>query len=252
MAESGKALMHKSFMNREYSFKHSPFEQEFEFYDCVRNGDIDSVKKLMTPLGGSGSGTLSEDPLRNLKYHFVITIAMMTRFCVDGGMEMETAYTLSDLYILKADKCRAEKDIHKLHNEAIIDYTMQMKKIFRGNIYSKPVIMTMDYIYDNLHSKISAEDIAEYVSLSTAYLSRLFHKEVGVTISTYIAVKRVETAQNMLKYSDYSSLDISNYLAFASHSHFISTFRKYTGMTPNEFRKKYYRDNWGNIMKKTK
>ena len=252
MAESGKPLTYKSFMNREYSFKHSPFEQEFEFYDCVKSGDIDSVKRLMTPLGGDGAGILSEDPLRNLKYHLIITIAMMTRFCVEGGMEMETAYTLSDLYILKADKCRTENEVHKLHNEAILDFTVQMKKLSRGNIYSKPVIMTMDYIYDNLHSKISAEDIAESVSLSTAYLSRIFHKEVGVTISTYIAVKRVETAQNMLKYSDYSSLDISNYLAFTSHSHFISTFKKYTGMTPSEFRKKYYRDNWGDNTKKSK
>lgn len=48
----------------------------------------------------------------------------------------------------------------------------------------------------------------------------------------------------MLKYSDYPPADIGNYLAFTSHSHFISAFRKYTGMNPNEFRKKYYRDNW--------
>ncbi len=245
MAESGKALTYKAFMNREYAFKHSPFEREFEFYDCVKSGDIESVKKLMTPLGGSGSGVLSEDPLRNLKYHFVVTVAMLTRFCVEGGMEMETAYTLSDLYILKADKCSSADEIHKLHSEAILDFTGQMKRISRGNIYSKPVIMAMDHIYDNLHSRISVEDIAKSVNLSTAYLSRMFHKEVGVTISTYIAVKRVETAQNMLKYSDYSSLDISNYLAFTTHSHFISTFKKYTGMTPNEFRRKYYRSNWG-------
>lgn len=251
MAESGRSLTYRSFMNREYSFTHSPVEKELEFYDCVKSGDIDGVKKLITPLGGSGSGILSEDPIRNLKYHFVINIAMMTRFCVEGGMEMETAYTLSDLYIMKADKCRSENEIHRIHSESILDYTMQMKKISRGNIYSKPVIMTMDYIYNHLHSKISAAEIAGSVSLSTAYLSRLFHREVGVTISTYIAVKRVETAQNMLKYSDYTSLDISNYLAFASHSHFISTFRKYTGMTPNEFRKKYYRDNWGEISKRS-
>lgn len=111
----------------------------------------------------------------------------------------------------------------------------------------------MDYIYDHLHSKISEEEIAEYVSLSPSYLSRLFRSEVGVTVSTYIAVKRVETAQNMLKYSDYSPVDIGNYLAFNSHSHFISTFKKYTGMTPNEFRRKYYRSTWSmDRTKKTK
>ncbi|MDD6991096.1 MAG: AraC family transcriptional regulator [Oscillospiraceae bacterium] len=247
MSQSEKELTYKAFLNREYEFRHSPFEKEFEFYDCVKSGDTDSVERLMTPLGSSGAGVLSQDPLRNLKYHFIVTIALITRFCVEGGMEMETAYTLSDLYILKADKCTCEKDIHALHREAVLEFTRQMNKLAHGNVYSKPVIMTMDYIYDNLHSKISEADIAEYISLSPSYISRLFKKEVGVTICTYIAVKRVETAQNMLKYSDYSPVDIGNYLAFTSHSHFISVFRKYTGMTPNEFRKKYYRDNWGDI-----
>lgn len=245
MPQSEKELTYKAFLNREYSFKHSPFEKEFEFYDCVKNGDTEGVKRHMTPLGGSGAGVLSDDPLRNLRYHFIITIALITRFCVEGGMEMESAYTLSDLYISKADKCTSEEGIHSLHREAVLDFTDQMNKIARGDIYSKPIIMAMDYIYDHLHSKISEEDIAEYVSLSPSYLSRLFRREVGVTITAYIAVKRVETAQNMLKYSDFSPLDIGNYLAFSSHSHFISTFKKYTGMTPNEFRKKYYRSNWG-------
>lgn len=250
MSQSEKELTYKAFLNREYEFRHSPFEKEFEFYDCVKNGDTDGVERLMTPLGGSGTGVLSDDPLRNLKYHFIVTIALITRFCVEGGMEMETAYTLSDLYILKADKCTCEKDIHALHREAVLEFTRQMNRLAHGNVYSKPVIMTMDYIYDNLHSKISEGDIAEYVSLSPSYISRLFKKEVGVTICTYIAIKRVETAQNMLKYSDYSPVDIGNYLAFTSHSHFISVFRKYTGMTPNEFRKKYFRDNWGDIRRK--
>ncbi len=245
MALSNKELTYKSFLNREYNFRHSPFEKEFEFYECVKSGDSEGVLRLMTPLAGEGSGELSEDPLRNLKYHFVVTIALITRFCVEGGMEMETAYTLSDLYILKMDKTASEEQIHVLHREAVLDFTEHMNRIAHENIYSKPVIMTMDYIYDNLHEKISVEDIADSVGLSPSYLSRLFHKEVGVTISVYTAVKRVETAQNMLRFSDYSPTDIGNYLAFSSNSHFINTFKKYTGMTPREFRAKYYRSNFG-------
>lgn len=240
MAQSEKELTYKAFMNREYGFSHSPFEREFEFYDYVKNGDTQTVKRLMKPLGGSGSGVLSDDPVRNLRYHFIVTIALITRFCVEGGMEMEAAYTLSDLYIMKADRCTSENEIHALHSEAVLDFTKQMNKLSRKNVYSKPITMAMDYIYDHLHSKISEENIAQHVSLSTSYLSRLFRKEVGVTISTYIAVKRIAAAKNMLKYSEFSPLDIANYLSFNSHSHFISTFKKYTGMTPGEYRKKYY------------
>ncbi len=243
MYESEKALTLKTFINREYAFRHSSYEKEFAFYNYVKTGDMKNVKNFMNPLGSHGSGTLSENPLQNLKYHFTVTIALITRFCVEGGMEMETAYTLSDLYILKADKCTNEADIHTLHKRAVLDFTEQMAKLAKQTIYSKPVIMAMDYIYDNLHSKISIEELAGYTALSTSYLSRLFHREVGITITAYIATKRIETAQNMLKYSDYSPLDIGNYLSFTTHSHFISTFKKYTGMTPGEFRKQYFRSN---------
>ena len=247
MSELHKELSRIEFEMRENSMTHTPVENEMRFYDAVKRGDMDAARTLSTPLGGEGFGVLSTDRLRNLKYHLVITVSFITRFCVEGGMEMETAYTLSDLYILKADKCMTEKDIHALHKEAVLEFTRQMNRLATADVYSKPVIMTMDYIYDHLHSRINETEIAEYVSLSPSYISRLFKKEVGVSLSTYIAVKRVETAQNMLKYSDYPPVDIGNYLAFTSHSHFISVFRKYTGMTPNEFRKKYYRDNWGNI-----
>ena len=247
MSELHKELSRIEFEMRENSMTHTPVENEMRFYEAVKRGDMDAARTLSTPLGGEGFGVLSTDRLRNLKYHLVVTVSFITRFCVEGGMEMETAYTLSDLYILKADKCMTEKDIHALHKEAVLEFTRQMNRLATADVYSKPVIMTMDYIYDHLHSKINETEIAEYVSLSPSYISRLFKKEVGVSLSTYIAVKRVETAQNMLKYSDYPPADIGNYLAFTSHSHFISVFRKYTGMTPNEFRKKYYRDSWGNI-----
>jgi AraC-like DNA-binding protein len=48
----------------------------------------------------------------------------------------------------------------------------------------------------------------------------------------------------MLKFSEYTPLDIGNYLNFSSHSHFISCFRKHTGMTPKQYRENYFRMTW--------
>jgi AraC family transcriptional regulator len=78
MSQTEKELSYKAFLNREYGFRHSPFEKEFEFYECVKKGDVDGVERVMTPLGGSGAGILSNDPLRNLRYHFIVTIALIT------------------------------------------------------------------------------------------------------------------------------------------------------------------------------
>ena len=43
----------------------------------------------MTPLADSGYGNLSDDELRNIKYHMVISVALITRFCIEGGWNMK-------------------------------------------------------------------------------------------------------------------------------------------------------------------
>ena len=62
-----------------------------------------------------------------------------------------------------------------------------------------------------------------------------------MTVSANITTKRIEAAGNMLKFSDYSCIDISNYLCFSSESHFIQVFKKHTGYTPKIYREKFFR-----------
>lgn len=238
-------LSKREFMQREYNITHSPYAKEMEFYADVRAGDIESVKKHYTPLATEGFGKLSKNPIRNFKYHLIISIALITRFCIEGGMESEVAYTISDIYINQTDECESPEELANIHREMIFDFTRRMSELTSVKVYSKQILDSLDYIYDHLHDRVMVTDIAEHVKLSPQYLSRLFHDEVGITISAYIMEKRIESAENMLKFSDYSPLDIGNYLNFSSHSHFIMAFKKHTGLTPREYREKFFRTNWG-------
>lgn len=65
---------------------------EYSFYNAVRAGDMEAVNKNCEEdsfLHLKGTGILSKNPLTNLKYHFVVTTAMLTRYCIDGGLEPE-------------------------------------------------------------------------------------------------------------------------------------------------------------------
>ncbi len=236
-----KKLSHVEFLNREYNVSHLSYDREIAFFQNIKHGNADEVRRLFKPLDNDKMGKLSDDTLRNLKYHLIITVALITRYCIEGGMEMEIAYNLSDIYIQSIDKCRSEQDIHMLHRELVEDYTQRMLLVHKETLYPRPIIICLDYIYDNLHRKITLEMLAEETELSPSYLSRLFKKEVGMTVSAYILKKRLETAENMLKYSDHSCTDISNYLCFSSESHFIQAFRKHTGFTPKSYRQKFFR-----------
>ena len=236
-----KKLSHIEFLNREYNVSHLSYEREMAFFQSIKRGDSAEAQRLFKPFNCEEMGCLSDDSLRNLKYHLIITVAFITRYCIEGGMEMEAAYNLSDIYIRSIDKCRTEDEINMLHREVVEDYAQRMNIIRKQNRYPKTVTICLDYIYDNLHHKITLEQLAKLVNLSPTYLSKLFHKEVGTTVSAYITKKRIETAENMLKFSDYSCLEISDYLCFSSESHFIHSFKKQTGYTPRNYREQFFR-----------
>lgn len=106
--------------------------EEYLFYQAVIEGDIDTVKKNCEQgrfLDSDGVGVLSRDPVTNLKYHFVITTAMLTRLCRQRGMELEQAYRLSDFYIQKLDDIHTVKDVHILHDEMVMDYTKKCAEV---------------------------------------------------------------------------------------------------------------------------
>lgn len=239
-----KELSDREFLQCENSFKHSAYETELEFYSAVKAGDEELVMRLYTPLDITEHGTLSKDKLRNIKYHFIVTAAMITRFCIEGGMTPARAYTISDICINKCDDCIYPEQVADLHKETVMYFTSQMKVIASKSAYSKHVLMCIDFVYENIYSGVTVQDTAESLGITPQYLSKLFRREVGVNLSDFIMSKRIAAAENMLKFSEYIPLDIGNYLSFSSHSHFIASFKKKTGMTPKQYRDNYFRSNW--------
>ena len=126
-----KALSHVEFINREYNVSHLSYEREMQFYQSIKMGNAEEARRLFKPLDSDGLGKLSEDELRNLKYHLIITIAFITRYCIEGGMDMEQAYNLSDIYVRSIDKCQRAEEIHLLHREVVDDYAQRMHLILK-------------------------------------------------------------------------------------------------------------------------
>ena len=226
---------------------HRPLNDEQTFFHAVSSGDIDFVRQNCMEqrfAEKGGVGTLSRDPVTNLKYHFVITTAFITRLCIAAGMETEQAFRLSDFYILKLDNLHTPQAVIDLHDQMVLDFTGKMRFNVRNLGTSKPVSICIDYIYEHIKERITIENLAEYTGLSASYLSRLFKKEIGVSISDYVREKKIEKAQHLLKFCDYSLVEISNYLSFSSQSHFIQMFKEFTGMTPKKYRDLYSSSSW--------
>ena len=187
---------------------------------------------------------LSKDPVVNLKYHFVITTAMITRLCCQNGMELEQGFRLSDFYIQKLDDFQTVEDVSRLHDEMVMDYARKMRKNLRNDTNSKHINASKEYIYAHIKERITIEDLADELGVSASYLSRLFKKETGMPVSSYIRQQKIEMAKNLLLFSDASMIEIANRLSFSSQSHFIQQFREVMGMTPKKYRDEHRMTPW--------
>lgn len=226
----------------ETDFIHRPLSLETAFWRAVCTGDIEFVRReckenrFIDTGRGEGVGLLSRNPVTNLKYHLVISTAIITRVCVEAGMAMEQAFRLSDFYILKLDNAHSLQAVEKIHDQMVLDFTGKMRLLSKHPDTSKPVAQCMEYIYANIQKRVTVEDLADFTGLSPSHLSRLFKKETGVFVSDYIREKKVERAQELLRFSDFSLIKIATDLSFSSQSHFTQVFHDFTGMTPKKYR----------------
>ena len=219
------------------------YYSEFSKYSEVQSGDIEAVEqKLHTGelVLISDMRILSESKMKNVIYHFVVAASTIARACMEGGLGHDEAYTLADIYIRKADKCKNEESVCELYKEMCHDFTERMSEIRKESVISLHIRKCIDYIYENLGSDLSVKTLAKLTGLNPTYLSRLFSKETGISIKQFITEAKSDTAQNLLKYSDLTYSGISETLGFSSQSAFIAVFKKITGFTPKVYREQYY------------
>lgn len=233
-----RALESSYFAQRELTNMPVSFEHEQMFTECVKTGNTAELKRLLDTYISGTAGTLSSNPLRQSKDTCIAIAAVIARAAIAGGMSAESACRLSDVYVQQVEACGEVKDVYMLCARLVFDLTERVANVQRQTAYSFPITQCVQYITDHLHEELSLQILAEQVQLSPRYLSRLFKQETGATITSYIQRARVREAQNLLLLSDESFLEISNFLHFVSQSYFIQIFKRYTGMTPQQYRKR--------------
>ena len=221
---------------------HRPPDDEIRFYHAVADGDMDEARKNCQERqfeNMEGAGILSKDPVTNFKYHFVITASMLARICKESGMGLEQAFRLSDRYIQRLDSIDTVEGVVRLHDQMVLEYTGKMRLLKRTGQTLKPVSDCVEYVYSHIRERITVDDLADVTGVSASYLSRLFKRELGIPVSVYIREQKLRKAENLLRFSEMSLVEIGEYLSFASQSHFIQIFRSYSGMTPKKYRNTY-------------
>lgn len=139
----------------------------------------------------------------------------------------------------EAKDIKALEELGELIITAYSDTLLEKINYSENDIVNSAVkIINRDYC-----SGITLEDISKELHISKNYLCSLFKKYTGVSFCKYLNTLKTNMAKKLLEENKKSLEYISYECGFSSQAHFSLTFKKYTGITPGEYRKKIYRLN---------
>lgn len=195
-----------------------------------RDGIQQSVYKPRTSFYGV-------DPLRHFQDRCLSLITLVSRAAMGSGMEPDTAYFLQDLYTEKIEAATNIKEMEGIQSTMLRDFSERMNSLHFRDTDNPTINRAISCIDEHVREKLTIEALADYMNVSPSFLSVKFKKCVGTNIPGYINAQKIKEAKKLLKFTSKPLSDIAEYLSFSTQSYFQNTFKKLTGMTPNDYRK---------------
>lgn len=225
----------------EHNIRRSNYEDELHFMKTIENGDIDKLLNHYKEDSfiNRDVGVLAINSLKQLEYIASTVITLATRAAISGGLDVMTAYNLSDYLFRRLESSRTEEEISELITQTNIEFTRKVAENKNKKSNNYYVEECKNYITRHKNKKITINDICENIGLSKTHLSKLFLQEEGVTIHQYIIEMRLDMGANLLKFSNESITTIAEYLCFNSQSHFGKVFKDKFGITPQKYRNEH-------------
>lgn len=214
------------------------FEIEKQLLRSIRNGDKTAFYNMTLSVNHDGPGILSNyNQLRKIKNLGVYVTALATRAAIEGGLYPEVAYTVSDLHIERIEDLHEYNKVVSAIGAALIDFVDRVYESKRKHL-SKSIATCQEYIFNHLYESIPLAVLSDLVGLHENYLSQLFKKETGVTITQFIQQEKVDEAKKLLELTSEPITAIATKLNFYDQNHLIKIFKRYTGLTPKKYRNK--------------
>lgn len=125
-------------------------------------------------------------------------------------------------------------ELHTLLTDKINLFFENLKERIPEN---STTFLIKEFISKNYKNEsLSIKDISEHVFLSSSYVCTVFKNETGQTLNQYLTEYRMEKAKKLLQHPHYKITDISSKVGYSDGNYFSKTFKKFTGLSPSEFR----------------
>ncbi|MDO5010031.1 MAG: AraC family transcriptional regulator [Intestinibacter bartlettii] len=177
----------------------------------------------------------ASDSIRDIKNLLLSGNTLFRKASHMGGVPPIYLDELSRKWAKKIEHAPSFEALNSFAPEMVRSYCLLTKKHSLSQ-FSPTIKDTFNFINLNLSSNLTVKKVANEIGLSPDHLTRLFKKETGMNIITYINKKRIDTALELLKTTDLSIAEIGDLIGLNNTSYFYTLFKKETGMSPKQYR----------------
>ncbi|RAK08996.1 two-component system response regulator YesN [Halanaerobium saccharolyticum] len=215
----------------QYSINNYPYQNEKKVFAKIIDKNKESAKKEFNEIYNY---LLQEE-----KCNFNKIKSFLRRFLVFLNRRLMEYYNEQQPLL---EMQRLENEIKQINNlEGLKNYFEQLIDNLIDELHNNAnekkveIIETVkDYIRENYSEDISLDDVADYISFSKYYLSKLFKEVEGINYKDYLIKVRMEEAKKRLKNGDKIKV-VAGEVGYSDRNYFSRAFKKYTGISPGKF-----------------
>ena len=216
------------------SLEHN-YNDENQLINAVSKGKLHLVTAIASSVSHSGTQSRQTDSLRVRKNDLIILKTLLRKAAEYGGVHPFHIHRLSSHYAYQIEHVHTIKESLLLQEDMIRNFC-QLVKQHSLSKYSYYVGQAITLVQYDLTADLSLKAIAEKLNVNASYLSTLFHKEYGSTLTEFVNIQRIERAIALLRMTSKSVQEIATDCGIHDTNYFIKLFKKHTGITPHRFR----------------
>ena len=232
------SLLEETYQTKENEQHNQTYAIEEQILRLVKTGNYQGFKNIEFSESNYHLGVTGSTALRQLKNDIIITTTICTRAAIEGGLDYDCAYQLSDYFIQSSEKLNSIERLYDLLSKVGYSFAEKVANAKTPISTDGCIQKAIRYIQQNTNQHLTVGDVASYVGFSKSYFSAYFKKTLGFSVSAFILRCKLEEGKELLQFTNKSISTISTFLCFSSQSHFQTAFKKQFGMTPNEYRRK--------------
>lgn len=177
--------------------------------------------------------------IRNAQNYSIVVNTLFRKAVEQGGVHPLYIDQLSSSFAHRIESTNRPEAFPELWSDMVQKYCALVNKHSIRN-YSLPIQKVITRIDFDLTADLSLKATAHYLNVNASYLSNLFKKETGYTLSDYVNMKRTEHAVYLLCNTQLSISSIAQGCGILDDNYFTKLFKKYQGMTPTQFRQNHF------------